>query len=64
MTSNDVLSFWFEELKREQHFKKDAELDREVARRFAGVHDHAGARELAGWRESPAGRLAEIIVLD
>lgn len=62
--SIEVINFWFEELKREQHFKKDVELDREIARRFSGLHELACAGELAGWRDSPPGRLAEIIVLD
>jgi uncharacterized protein (DUF924 family) len=64
----DILHFWFTELTEKQHFAKDAALDALIAQRF-GVTLEAGSRcELFGWRNSmdhgPAGRLAEIIVLD
>jgi uncharacterized protein (DUF924 family) len=59
-----VLKFWFEELTEKQHFAKDAALDALITQRF-GVVLHSAARcELFGWRATPAGRLAEIIVLD
>ncbi len=59
-----ILHFWFTELTEKQHFAKDAALDALIAQRFGAVLE-AGARcELFGWRSSPAGRLAEIIVLD
>jgi uncharacterized protein (DUF924 family) len=56
---NPILHFWFTELTEKQHFAKEAAL----------ATLEAGSRcELFGWRNSkehgPAGRLAEIIVLD
>ena len=59
-----VLSFWFEELSPEQWWAKDPNFDAECARRFGTLHDAAIRGELFGWRAVPAGRLAEIILLD
>ena len=64
MTFNDVLSFWFEEIEPAQQFKKDLEFDQLIVERFGAVHTAATKCELYTWRESPEGRLAEIIVLD
>jgi uncharacterized protein (DUF924 family) len=64
MHSALILHFWFTELTEKQHFAKDAALDACIAQRF-GATLEAGLRcELFGWRASPAGRLAEIIVLN
>ncbi len=59
-----VLRFWFEEATPEQHFGKDAAFDAEIRARFAGTHAAASRGELWPWRDTPDGRLAEIIVLD
>ena len=64
MNANEVLNFWFDELETKQWFTKDEALDREIARRFGGLFEAAGRCELWGWRETPQGRLAEVIVLD
>lgn len=60
----DVLSFWFEELSPKEWFKKDDALDELISERFAECHRQAVRCELADWRDSAEGRLAEIIVLD
>ncbi len=60
----DVLKFWFEDLKPEQWFNQDSELDRTIADKFGETHRMAAACELDSWRTGPMGRLAEIIVLD
>lgn len=60
----EVLDFWFKELKPAQHFKKDPSVDAEIARRFASQHQNAASGKLARWRTTADGRLAEIIVLD
>jgi len=62
--AENVLHFWFEELEPSQHWIKDAMLDEDITRRFGALHTQAHAGELATWRNSPEGRLAEIIVLD
>ena len=59
-----VLSFWFEETAPKQWWQKDAGFDALIAERFAKLHARAAACELWQWRETPRGRLAEIIVLD
>lgn len=64
VTPQDVLRFWFEEATPAQHFGKDAAFDATIRARFAALHAAAARCELAPWRDSPAGRLAEIIVLD
>lgn len=59
-----VLSFWFESLQPKQWFNGGAALDEQIRDRFAGLLQQAAAGELADWRASAMGRLAEIIVLD
>lgn len=60
----DILNFWFDEAKPEQHFKKDAAFDALIRQRFSEAHRAASQGELYEWRATPDGRLAEIIVLD
>ncbi len=64
MNSNTVLNFWFTELSVKQHFAKDAVLDAMIAERFGALLESAARCELFTWRDSPQGRLAEIVVLD
>lgn len=59
-----VLAFWFEELTPAQWWRKDEALDARIAERFGTTLAAARAAELAGWRDSARGRLAEVIVLD
>lgn len=59
-----VLQFWFNELTPAQWFKKDLEMDRVIIARFADLHAQVAQCECYAWRETPHGRLAEIIVLD
>lgn len=64
MTSNEILSFWFDELTPKQHFVSDEKLDAKIKSQFSDVHACAINSELAPWRQTPEGRLAEIIILD
>ncbi len=64
MHPEDVLHFWFDEATTEQHFKRDVGFDNVIRNRFSVAHTGAVRGELSGWRESIAGRLAEVIVLD
>ncbi|PAU86690.1 DUF924 family protein [Pseudomonas jilinensis] len=59
-----ILTFWFEEIKPGQWWKKDPQFDQLVARRFLALHQQAERAELAAWRRTIEGRLAEILVLD
>ncbi|WP_373181691.1 DUF924 family protein [Halomonas campaniensis] len=61
---DEVIGFWFGELKPAQWFRKDPALDAEIAARFAALLEAAGRGELWSWRLSARGRLAEVIVLD
>jgi uncharacterized protein (DUF924 family) len=64
MQPDAILHFWFDELTEKQHFAKDAALDALMVQRFGALLERAARCELFGWRSTPAGRLAEIIVLD
>ena len=64
MQSQDILHFWFDELTPKQHFAKDAALDEMIRTRLGDMLEAAARCELFGWRATPEGRLAEIIVLD
>lgn len=64
MTPRTVLDFWFKETKPEQRFAKSAAFDAKIRRRFLQTYHEASRGELAHWRKSAKGRLAEIIVLD
>lgn len=59
-----VLNFWFAEIEPAMWFKKDDEFDRLLHTRFGQIWQAAAHGELAHWRETIQGRLAEIIVLD
>lgn len=59
-----VLAFWFDELEPAAWWRKDPALDAAIAERFGPLLARAVACELYGWRETPRGRLAEVIVLD
>ena len=63
-TAAQVLALWFGELTPAQWWGKDAALDRVIAQRFGATLAAARTAELAGWRDSARGRLAEVIVLD
>jgi uncharacterized protein (DUF924 family) len=59
-----VLGFWFEEIGPERWWRADAALDAALTERFLPLLQQALRGELFGWRGTPRGRLAEIIVLD
>ncbi len=62
--AQSVLDFWFEESTPEQWFKKDDGFDAAVRERFAALYGQAAAGELEAWRDTAAGCLALVIVLD
>ncbi|OHV76616.1 DUF924 family protein [Rhizobium sp. LCM 4573] len=63
-TPEEVLSFWFEELSREQWFAPGEGLDETIRGRFAATHLALARGEAETWRSSPDERLAAIVVLD
>lgn len=60
----EILIFWFEEAGPSKWFLKDNDFDQLIRDRFSDIHSRAIQCELFKWRETPKGRLAEIIVLD
>ncbi len=64
MKAQDVIDFWFEEIDSSQWWKKDSQFDQLIFDRFFTVFEQAKVSALFDWRETPEGRLAEIIVLD
>ena len=59
-----VLNFWFNQLTPAQWFAKDFALDQLIIQEFAAIHEQARQGELFDWRQTAAGSLAEIIILD
>ncbi|MBD3949710.1 DUF924 family protein [Aerococcaceae bacterium zg-1292] len=60
----EVIAFWFQEIDASYWFKVDPEFDKQLTERFYDTYQQAVKGELAHWRETIEGRLAEIIVLD
>lgn len=61
---NEVLEFWFQELKPEDWYSGAKEVDEEIARRFAKLHTQVAHNELWRYRDDAKSLLAEVIVLD
>ena len=61
---NEILDFWFDEIDPKQWFASDPDFDALIRARFLDLMHRAAAGELYAWRDTAAGRLAEIIVLD
>jgi len=60
----EIIHFWFEEIDKASWWAKDQDFDRLIKNRFEQVYRRAACCELAEWRQTAEGRLAEIIVLD
>ncbi len=60
----DILSFWFDEIDPKSWWASDADFDDLLKKRFLPVLKQGARGELYAWRESPRGRLAEVMVLD
>jgi uncharacterized protein (DUF924 family) len=59
-----ILKFWFEETTPQQKFMKDLAFDTVVKTKFEPLYWSAMKAETEVWRDTPDGRLAEVIVLD
>lgn len=69
--ARDVLDFWFgasdspvHGTNRTEWFRKDAEFDASIARRFGALIEQGLRGELEAWAERPEGALAQVLVLD
>ncbi|MCH9852596.1 MAG: DUF924 domain-containing protein [Alphaproteobacteria bacterium] len=58
-----IITFWFETLQPKDWFMQSDETDKKIEA-FASLHAQAKSGELAQWRDTAHGRLAEIIILD
>lgn len=59
-----LLRFWFEDIPEAAWWRKDAGFDAQLRERFGDWHAAATRGELAHWRDSARGRLAEVLLLD
>lgn len=64
MTFQHILDFWFSEASKPFWFAKSDDFDLKIREQFTQIWTQATQGELANWRDSTRGRLAEIIVLD
>lgn len=64
ITANDVLTFWFHDIDPKLRFQKNLQFDEQIRERFLPTYQDVAAGKTAAWRETPEGRLAEVIVLD
>ncbi|MFM9971694.1 MAG: DUF924 family protein [Burkholderiales bacterium] len=71
MDFSEVLNFWFGEPSspkrgrhRQEWFRKSAEFDEEIRRRFLATHDAALAGALVEWEATPHAALALVVTLD
>ena len=62
-SAKDVLEFWIK-AGTEKWWKKDPDLDAEIAQRFKATHEAACNNELDHWANQPDSALALILVLD
>lgn len=60
----EVLTFWFDEIDPKSWWSAEPAFDALIRARFDNLLTQAAAGELFAWRETPRGRLAEVIVLD
>lgn len=60
----DIIDFWFRQTEPAQWWTKDPAFDDLCRKQYLSLHRQANSGELAEWRQTPLGRLAEIIILD
>lgn len=63
-TARDILDFWFVQHGRDDWFGASATFDAAITEQFGDTYAAVARGEAWGWRSTPEGRLAEIIVLD
>lgn len=60
----EVIDFWFVQHGQEHWFGGGPAFDAKIAAEFGTTHDEVSRGEAWTWRQTPEGRLAEIVVLD
>ena len=63
-TQQEVLAFWFDEISREQWFKKDENFDAMLSNRAGVIVSKALNGQIDRWAETANGATALVIVLD
>lgn len=63
-TPESILAYWFDELTKDDWFKRSDAVDAEIRRRFAATHLALAAGVPERWRADAEAHLAAIIVLD
>jgi uncharacterized protein (DUF924 family) len=61
---DEVIRFWFEEIKPQAWFERNAQVDASIQQRFAGLHDAVSRAPLEDLIADPRTALAAVIVLD
>lgn len=64
MTAQDVLNFWFSELRRDQWFRGGDAVDEMIRTRFSDLLEEIHQGKHDSWAQTPSGRLALVLVLD
>lgn len=64
VSPQQVLDFWFSAETKPKWFVKSAEFDNLLKETFGPTVEAGAKNELYNWRATPAGRVAEVIVLD
>ena len=63
-TQQEVLAFWFDEISREQWFKKDENFDAMLSNRAGVIVRKALNGQIDSWAETANGATALVVVLD
>ncbi|OJW69144.1 MAG: hypothetical protein BGO68_03535 [Candidatus Amoebophilus sp. 36-38] len=63
-TYTEILDFWFSNENKERWFGKDEKFDNLIRERFLTLYEQAAQGMLDNWKQTPAGILALIILLD
>ena len=61
---DEILTFWFEETTPKQKYSQNDDFDALIKSKFEKLYWRVMAGNTKSWRNTPAGRLAEIILLD
>ena len=60
----DILNFWFKDLRPAEWFRINQKLDQKIINRFQDLVDHALQGHLTSWSKDPSSGLALILLLD
>jgi len=66
MTSDieEILNFWFYDIKADCWFNDDASIDKTILSRFLEAYEKAKKGELKEWEDTPEGVIALLLLLD